>query len=228
MDRGVLALATLIAFGCEDDPLFPAEGPQGPTGLQGPIGPAGPQGPQGLQGPPGPQGEPGLSGDGPQLVWKDAAGTTIGPAASGFVAMGVYPKGIGPEYFDDDGNIWRIDPESGEVVPSLTDIPIFYDGPNCTGQAYIGFPPSGLALDFRNYVLPRVVFTASFDATLRVRPDTLASTQQRMISGTTGERGCSQTDQDMLVIPLDATTPPAPMSLPVVAFQPPFRREIVR
>jgi hypothetical protein len=72
------------------------------------------------------------------------------------------------------------------------------------------------------------VFTASFDATLRVRPDTLSSTSQQMVSGTTDERGCSPTDQTMLVIPLDATSPATPLSRPVVAFQPPFRRELVR
>ncbi len=92
------------------------QGPQGEQGLVGPAGAMGPAGPQGPEGPSGPGHAVAVDGDG------NVIGTVIGKG-SGRVAV-LTDEGYEAEFMQLDG------------VLASTMGPIYYSGPDCTGQAY--------------------------------------------------------------------------------------------
>ncbi len=175
-----VAVASVLAIGgCSQQGSSGVAGPQGPPGLSGPPGPSGPQGLQGPQGTQGPRGDTGLPGpSGPagppgqtgapglpgstskQLVWKDAVGQTVAPAApylfGGFsAASGEF--GHYSYYFDDAGFIWVLDVAHGSISAGVGD-PLYYLSANCTGQAYVSPSGSGNAA-VAGVWLPRQVVT---------------------------------------------------------------------
>lgn len=114
-------------------------GPAGPAGAKGPAGAtgaSGPSGPQGIAGPTGPQGAQGPKGDtgpaGAAQIVTDALGTQLGHV------VGISKDGI--MYIDDlspshTGLYVLVDHSGANVAQPAVDV--FYDGANCTGNAYI-------------------------------------------------------------------------------------------
>ena len=97
-------------------------------GPQGPQGPAGPQGPQGPVGPAGstslaPQAEPG-----PRVY--DAKGQFLGILPSDlYGALSIYIPTLSKFIF--------ISPDTGDVDPFFPAVYLYFDGDNCTGNAYV-------------------------------------------------------------------------------------------
>jgi hypothetical protein len=114
-------------------------GPMGPVGLSGTRGAVGPTGPAGSTGPMGPTGPRGATGDRgppgtPGFVWKDSVGTVV-PVAR---------HDIWHQYtiVDQAGLLFKLDTsgETPEVLASMeTTQSYWFDGMNCTGNAYL-FP----------------------------------------------------------------------------------------
>jgi hypothetical protein len=155
----------------------------------------------------GPKGDPGpAASSGKRLVWVDATGAEVGPAAAAGVSSGL------ASYVDDRGLIWPVDPETARVAedrfPGFSKL---FETSDCTGTAYM-VP-----------VAPRVVFKAPGDPKLRVRPDSLASKSVSVhtLSGT----DCSPTSTDYQVIDLTTTAPSPELTIPALAFAPPLRQE---
>jgi len=156
----------------------------------------------------GPKGDPGPAAtvtSGKRLVWVDATGAEVGPAA---------PVGLSPEsgsYVDAQGLIWPVDPETGKVAEDhFPGRPTFYADAACSGPLYmIPYPP-------------RVVFKTS-DSVLRVRPDSQAVVKVTNYSASGAS--CSVGGQ-ALAINLAEATPNPPLSIPSLAFAPPLRQEL--
>jgi hypothetical protein len=114
-----LAVVILSLTGCAADPIPGSPGPAGPAGAIGPAGPTGAAGPTG-----------------PSAMIFDRNGQSIGylipiesPFAAGNSSTAILVHSNTPR----DASF----PE-GFVVPVAAIVPdIFYDGANCTGNAYI-------------------------------------------------------------------------------------------
>lgn len=113
-----VCLLMVVLVGCNGAPGATL-GVQGPPG---PMGPPGPTGAQGAKGDTGPQGPPGLpSGSG--YVWRDATGLYVG-------------QGLDLIHLDSDGNVWKIDPESGQVdlgAHTSTQF-VYWASTDCSGE----------------------------------------------------------------------------------------------
>ncbi len=179
-------------------------------GLQGLVGPQGPEGPQGLTGPrgadgaPGPQGPQGPAGSG--FSWRDATGALVSYGDSGST----------PVYVDARGYLWYVNIENAQPL-SQTVPGLFFSDPGCTGTAYVYPPP------------PRVVFQVPGDPLYYVRPDTLLGQNVTIASGNMqggppGEQ-CRDTPSTQYLIPLSATVPSPPITLPSLPFTPPLHQE---
>jgi hypothetical protein len=121
------------------------EGPKGDTGATGPIGltgaagPAGATGAQGVKGDTGAQGPKGLDSAGLQVV--DATGKLVGNVV--WLMQDQYSANPVVS-FNYDGTIYLIAvfPTALSAAYSFGSVPIYYDGAECTGNAYISYSMS--------------------------------------------------------------------------------------
>lgn len=132
--------------------------------MSGPVGPPGEPGPQGTQGEPGPQGVPGVAGPaGPAGAQGPvgAAGATGAPGA-GVKVVDANGQVVGPyflmphdrlpapAYFDAQGQLWRLDLETGDLSGWLATASTgtgytYFVQPNCGGPGYV-------AVDVYSYI----------------------------------------------------------------------------
>ena len=135
------------------------QGPQGIPGQQGLTGPQGPAGPRGLAGPAGPQGEQGIQGpEGPpgpvsaQSVIEDFTGAVVGPMIQLVRTSDANPN-IALTWAD-AGNTWAPVLVFQDRIDWWPGMAIYFDQPNCLGNAYRAVEGSRFPDEFVGNVLP--------------------------------------------------------------------------
>ena len=145
------------------------------------------------------------------FVWVDANGNVVAPHA---VFLGTHQgfTGIWNLYIDDNGFIWRLDADSGELSDSFT-IRLFLE-PSCAGTPYV--PAAEI----------RQVFRVASTAGRWIRRDTEQAHLMRFVSDDTGEvcEPINPYTTDWVVVP-QPTLIAAPDEPPTLPFTPPFHLE---
>ena len=171
----------------------------GCVGASGPAGERGPTGADGAEGARGPAGERGLPGAGGAhgLRWVDATGKLVGDQLT---------------YVDDDGALWPVDAETGQVnlIELQLTSPRLYRSNDCSGAWYVT-PPA-----------PRQVFSTINDTVLRVRRDTAQLEEVVVGSGSAGA-ACAPASGIRSMVSLDDMDV---VQLPALSFTGPLHREL--